>query len=101
MQARAPSPVASLQQSHLAKLRHTEPGVHETRDAPQIGPFQATISYELEAVASATRLVNNVELDPSHAMLRLAAPLATPRIKAAVAQNLGELRLVLEGGRPA
>ena len=67
----------------------------------QIGPFQAQISYELEAVAGATRLVNNVELDPSHAMLRLAAPLATPRIKAAVAQNLGELRLVLEGGRPA
>jgi uncharacterized protein YndB with AHSA1/START domain len=67
----------------------------------QIGPFQATISYELEARAGATRLVNKVELDPSQAMLRLAAPLATPRIKAAVAQNLGELRLVLEGGRPA
>ena len=33
MQARAPGPVASSQQSHLAKLRHTEPGVHETRDA--------------------------------------------------------------------
>ena len=31
----------------------------------QIGPFQATISYELEAAAGATRLVNNVELDPS------------------------------------
>jgi LuxR family transcriptional regulator, maltose regulon positive regulatory protein len=28
------SPVASSQQSHLAKLRHTEPGVHGTRDAP-------------------------------------------------------------------
>jgi hypothetical protein len=26
----------------------------------------------------ATRLVNNVELDPSHAALRLAAPLAAP-----------------------
>ena len=34
MQARAQGPVASSQQSHLAKLRHTEPGVHETRDAP-------------------------------------------------------------------
>ena len=29
-----PGPVTSSQQSHLAKLRHTEPGVHETRDAP-------------------------------------------------------------------
>ena len=66
----------------------------------QIGPFRATISYELEAVAGATRLVNGVELDPSQAMLRLAAPLATPRIKAAVAQNLGQLKLLLESGRP-
>jgi hypothetical protein len=67
----------------------------------QIGPFQATISYELEARAGATRLINNVELDPSRAMLRLAAPLATPKIKAAVAQNLAKLRLVLEDGQPA
>jgi len=35
------------------------------------------------------------------AKLRLLAPLATPRIKAAVTQNLGKLRLVLESGRPA
>jgi uncharacterized protein YndB with AHSA1/START domain len=67
----------------------------------QIGPFQATISYELEAVAGATRLVNTVELDPSHTTLRLAAPLATSRIKAAVAQNLSKLRLILEAGQPA
>jgi uncharacterized protein YndB with AHSA1/START domain len=67
----------------------------------QIGPFQATISYELEARAGATRLVNSVELDPSQAMLRLVAPLAAGKIKAAVAQNLGTLRLILEGGRPA
>ncbi len=67
----------------------------------QIGPFQATISYQLEAADGATRLVNSVELDPSPARLRLLAPLAAPRIKAAVAQNLGKLRLVLESGRPA
>ena len=67
----------------------------------QIGPFHATISYELKAMAGATRLVNNVELDPSHAMLRLAAPAAAPRIKAAVAQNLGKLRLALEDSQPA
>ena len=34
IQVRAPGPVASSQQSHLAKLRHTKPGVHETRDTP-------------------------------------------------------------------
>jgi hypothetical protein len=42
-----------------------------------------------------------VELDPSQARLRLLAPLATPKIKAAVAQNLGTLRQVLESGGPA
>ena len=30
----------------------------------KIGPFQATMRYELEARAGATRVVNNVELDP-------------------------------------
>jgi hypothetical protein len=67
----------------------------------QIGPFQATIGYELVSTAGATRLVNSVELDPSQAKLRLLAPVVTPKIKAAVAQNLGKLKLVLEGGRPA
>jgi hypothetical protein len=67
----------------------------------QIGPFQATISYALDAAAGSTRLVNSVELDPSQPKLRLLAPVITPRIKAAVAQNLGKLKLVLESGRPA
>jgi len=42
-----------------------------------------------------------VELEPAQARLRLLAPLAAPKIKAAVAQNLGKLRQVLESGRPA
>jgi hypothetical protein len=29
--------LTSSQQSHLAKLRHAEPGVHETWDAPGMG----------------------------------------------------------------
>jgi uncharacterized protein YndB with AHSA1/START domain len=33
----------------------------------QIGPFQATISYQLEAAAGVTKLVNNVELNPPQA----------------------------------
>jgi uncharacterized protein YndB with AHSA1/START domain len=61
-----------------------------------IGPFRATVSYELEAVAGVTRLVNAVELEPAQARLKLLAPLAAPKIKAAVAQNLDKLRLVLE-----
>ena len=67
----------------------------------QIGPFQAVISYELNAAAGATTLVNRVELDPSPAMLKLIAPLATPRVKTAVAQNLSKLRQVLEENQAA
>ena len=66
----------------------------------QIGPFQATISYQLEAAADVTKLVNNVELNRPQAMPKLLAPLATSRIKAAVAQNLGKLKLLLESNRP-
>ena len=46
IQVRAPGPVASSQQSHLAKLRHTEPGVHETRDAPE-HPFSRALDDHL------------------------------------------------------
>jgi hypothetical protein len=60
--------------------------------------LMVVLDATLEAAAGATRLVNSVRLDPSPAMLRLLAPLATSRIKASVAQNLGKLRLVLEGG---
>jgi uncharacterized protein YndB with AHSA1/START domain len=67
----------------------------------QIGPFQATISYVLEAKAGETTLVNSVELHPSQVMSKLLAPLATARIEAAVAHNLGQLRMILESGRPA
>lgn len=65
----------------------------------QIGPFHATTSYLLEPAAGGTRLTNSVELEPVPAVLRLAAPLVVPRVKAAVAANLGKLKQVLEGGR--
>jgi hypothetical protein len=69
---------------------------------PDTGASHGSIrEHELEASVSGTRLVNNVQLDASRAMLRLAAPLATPGIKAAVAQNLGKLRLILEGKQTA
>ena len=45
-----------------------------------------------------TRLTNEVNLEPTSGVLRLVAPLAVPRVKAAVAQNLGKLKQVLEGG---
>ncbi len=66
----------------------------------QIGPFQAAISYVLEPRAGATQIVNAIELSPSRAMPRVLVPLAAPRVKAAVAQNLGQLKRVLEVSRP-
>ncbi len=64
----------------------------------QIGPFRATVGYLLEPAGAATRLVNVVELKPSSGVLRLFAPLATTRVKAAVGENLATLKKILEGG---
>ena len=62
-------------------------------------PSRSVEEFEVTVFEPSTRLVNSVRLDPSPAMLRLLAPLATSRIKASVAQNLGKLTLVLEGSR--
>jgi uncharacterized protein YndB with AHSA1/START domain len=66
----------------------------------QIGPFQATTSYLLEPAAGGTRLTNKVELEPSTVLLRVLGPLAVPKVKAAVARNLGALKRILEDARP-
>jgi Polyketide cyclase / dehydrase and lipid transport len=63
----------------------------------QIGPFEARLSYLLEPVDSATRLTNTVDLQPTSRVLRLVAPLAVSRVKAAVADNLAALKRLLEG----
>jgi polyketide cyclase/dehydrase/lipid transport protein len=62
----------------------------------EIGPFQARVSYVLESVDGSTRLTNAMELTPSSGASWLLAPLAGPRIKAAVAENLGTLKQILE-----
>ena len=69
----------------------------------QLGPFRATASYLLEPLPSGTRLANDVELEPISALLRPIGPLAAPRVKAAVAHNLGTLKELLEHppSRPA
>jgi carbon monoxide dehydrogenase subunit G len=61
-----------------------------------VGPFRARVSYLLESVGNATRLTNDVELEPSSSLTRILAPLAVYRVKAAVAENLEKLRLILE-----
>lgn len=67
----------------------------------QIGPFHARVSYLLNPAAGGTRLANDVELEPSSALLRLMGPLAARQVKAAVARNLGALKELLESGLPA
>ena len=64
----------------------------------QIGPFTARLSYLLEPTGNGTRLRNAVDLGSS-GLSTLVAPLATSRIKHAVAANLDTLKQLLEGGR--
>jgi hypothetical protein len=66
----------------------------------RIGRFQARIGYELEPMGDATRLTSAVELRPSSGIVKLVAPMAASRVKAAVASNLDKLKLILEG-RPS
>lgn len=60
----------------------------------QIGPFRARISYLLEPTGTDTRLRNAVDLGFS-GLSTLIAPLATSRVKHAVAANLDALRQLL------
>jgi len=59
------------------------------------GPFTGRFSYQLEPLENATKLTNEVNLEPS-GLMRIAAPIATPRIKSAVAKNLSQLKQLLE-----
>jgi uncharacterized protein YndB with AHSA1/START domain len=63
----------------------------------QIGPFQGDITYVLDSEGGATTLTNSVDLEHSGVM-RVVAPLAKPRIQAAVAANLDVLKQILERG---
>jgi hypothetical protein len=61
-----------------------------------VGPFQARISYALEAMGDETKLANAVELTPSSIASTLLGPLPVQRVKAAVGSNLEVLKAVLE-----
>jgi uncharacterized membrane protein len=69
--------------------------VHTLSIGGALGPFDGEIRYLLEPVGDATILTNTMALQPSGA-LRLVAPLAAPRVKAAVAANLDTLKQILE-----
>lgn len=60
-----------------------------------LGPFEGTLTYELEGVAGGTRITNSAELE-AHGLLKIAAPLASSRVGDAVAANLQKLKEILE-----
>ncbi len=71
--------------------RRSEEGFQVTKFAPprpsspskdKISPFNATSSYLLEPAAGGTRLTNDVELEPSSALLRPGSGRSRSRVKA-------------------
>jgi hypothetical protein len=64
-----------------------------------IGPFTATISYLLAPSGDGTQLTNVIDLESTSGAVRLLAPLAASRVKAAVAANLNTLKRMLEAER--
>jgi carbon monoxide dehydrogenase subunit G len=61
-----------------------------------LGPFEGTLSYELEEIGGSTRLTNGADLE-AHGIKRLATPIVSGRIRDAVAANLETLKQLLEG----
>ena len=59
------------------------------------GPFAGVMRYEVEPTAEGTRLTNSADLRAS-GLLAVAAPLATGRVRTAVADNLAVLKRLLE-----
>lgn len=60
-----------------------------------LGPFAAELEYHLEPLERGTRLTNEVELRP-RGVLGMVGRLAGSRVKEAVADNLAELKRILE-----
>lgn len=60
-----------------------------------LGPFVATVTYQLEEIAEGTLITNDVDLTPT-GLTRLVAPLAANRVKSSVAANLDALKRRLE-----
>lgn len=63
----------------------------------RLGPFAGTLVYEFEDLGGMTRLTNTAELE-ARGVMRVAAPLASRRVRDAVASNLRTLKDLLERG---
>ena len=60
-----------------------------------LGPFDGTLTYDLESVPGGTKITNSADLQ-AHGLLKIAAPLASGRVGDAVAANLQRLKEILE-----
>jgi len=60
-----------------------------------LGPFEGTLSYELESVPEGTQLTNRADLERK-GFAKVAAPLLGRRVGDAVATNLQKLKEILE-----
>ena len=60
-----------------------------------LGPFQGTLTYELEEVPGGTQLTNRADLE-GRGLAKVAAPLLGGRVGDAVAANLQKLKEILE-----
>jgi uncharacterized protein YndB with AHSA1/START domain len=99
-----PVGVGSTYRQIRSEPRRSEEGFEVTAFEParrlaiegEIGPFRARAEYLLEPIEGATRFTNAVELEPSSVASKLLAPFAGSRIKTAVAENLDDLKALLE-----
>jgi hypothetical protein len=60
-----------------------------------LGPFQGTLTYDLEALDDGTLLTNTADLE-AQGVLKLAAPIVGSKVRDAVAENLQRLKQILE-----
>lgn len=68
---------------------------HQLAIHGDLGPFEGTLTYDLEGVSDGTRITNRADLQ-AHGLLKVAAPLASGRVGNAVAANLQKLKEILE-----
>lgn len=61
-----------------------------------LGPLVGTLTYVFEEIDGATQLTNSADLE-AQGILKLASPIASGRIRNAVATNLEALKTLLEG----
>ena len=86
--------VPSRSEERLEITTYDPPGQLEIRG--QLGPFASRLVYALEAIPAGTRVTNTVELE-LRGPGRLLSRVAVPRVREAVAANLGRLKELLEG----